>query len=578
MLVKGKGSKYDGGSMSLVDAELQHDLMRLSKKELIERITELKKTDVEVKNTKITDYLTHELHVHQIELEMQNRELREAQSDLEITRDRYADLYDFSPVSYMTFGEKGIVENINLTGSSMLGIQRTSIIGKPFILWLEKNYVTDFYAHLKKIIETDIKIIDEFKLKINSGGFIDVRMESTRSLAENKSSYLCQSVIIDITESKRRENEIHLQARQLKLITDSLPLQVAYLNADEKHLFVNKKYIDWFGVTNADVIGKEASVFWNKEYYSRLKSHLNIAFMGQQVTFDLELAEIDSKMKYISVTMIPDFDMNHIVCGVIIIIGDITDRLAEEVVDRQRLLDAAHFSRLNTMGEMASEIAHELNQPLAAISIYSDACKRIISSQQSDGDLIINTLNDISEQAERAGQIIQHIRSLVSKKELILMYTNVNDLIKSAMDLLEVELRSHSIQLSLNFVDNIPSAYIDKILIEQVIINLSRNAIDAMDKVALTKRFIEIDATRTNTSEFQVCIKDTGIGLTKSQLDTMFQPFNSTKVNGMGLGLVICKSIIDAHHGRLWVDSTYNNGTMFCFKIPLMAEGFQDDT
>ena len=558
-----------GGEFSAEDYQ-QRDLMRLSKKQLIDRILVLQ-------NSEITNYLEHELQVHQIELEMQNRELREAQSDLEITRDRYADLYDFAPVSYMTLNEKGVIENINITGSSMLAGQRMNIIGKPFSLWLEKNYVAEYFNHLNKVVKNNVKIVNEFKLKINSDDFIYIRMESVRGQTENKKNYLCQSVIIDISENKRREDEVNLRARQLKLVTDSLPLQVAYLNTDEIHLFVNKAYIEWFGVTYADVIDKMASEIWGAKYYSRVKKHLNIAFMGRQVTFDMRLKKNNSMMKYISVTMIPDFDMNNLVCGVIIIFGDITDRLAVEVVDRQRLLDAAHFSRLNTMGEMASEIAHELNQPLAAISIYSDACKRIIQSNQLDQELIINTLDDISEQAERAGQIIRHIRSLVSKKELMLTHTNVSELIKSAMELLKVELRSHNVKLSLNFVDDISSAYLDKILIEQVIINLSRNAIDAMDAMASGSRFLEIEVTETNTKELQVCIKDTGIGFTKEQVSTMFQPFNTTKSDGMGLGLVICKSIIDAHHGRLWVDSKYDNGTMFCFRVPLIAEGLQND-
>ncbi|MCW8933626.1 MAG: ATP-binding protein [Gammaproteobacteria bacterium] len=565
-----KNSKSNENSQFLAKDSLQGDLMRLTKKQLIDRILILQ-------NSEITDYLEHELQVHQVELEMQNRELREAQSDLEITRDRYADLYDFAPVGYMTFCKKGIVENINITGSSMLKAQRINIIGKPFILWLTSSCVITFFDHIKKVIETDEKIINEFKLKINNSGCVDVRMESVRSLSENKKSYLCQSVIIDITESKRKEEEIHLQARQLKLITDSLPLQVAYLNADEEHLFVNKKYTDWFGVTFTGVIGKLAREFWSEQFYARIKNHLKLALMGKKVTFEMHSLEADSSIKYINVIMIPDFDINHLVSGVIIIFGDITDRLADEVVDRQRLLDAAHLSRLNTMGEMASEIAHELNQPLAAISIYSEACKRIIQSPQSDENLVISTLNDISEQAERAGQIIRHIRSLVSKKELMLTNTNVNELVKSAMKLLEVELRSHNVQLSLNFFDDIPSAYIDKILIEQVIINLSRNAIDAMDAVKSTERFLAIDISLTTLEEFQVCIKDTGMGLTKNQIDTIFQPFKSTKVDGMGLGLVICQSIVDAHHGSLWVDSKLDKGTMFCFKIPLMAEGFQDD-
>ena len=561
-----------GDEAATAKTELLPELKNMSQQELLQQFRLLQAEIDTPINVDRDDQLAHELQVHQIELEMQNRELREAQQELETTRDLYADLYDFSPVSYVTFDNKGVIKAINLTGAAMLDQLRANIIDRPFLKWIAVTDVNVFFQHLRKTLETNSKTTDEIQIKNQQGKLLDVRLESVRSWSAAANTFLCQSVILNITEQKQAQNEISLQARQLKLITDALPVMIAYLDTDEQHLFANKTYIDWFGLSPAEIIGKRAAEVWEEKNYTKVKAHLNITLMGRQVTFDMALPGNDVDKKYISATMIPDYDVNQQVHGVILLIGDITERLALEVSDRKRLLDAAHVSRLNTMGEMASEIAHDLNQPLAAIAIYSDACRRMIEVKKAEPEKIIQILADISAQAERAGEAMRRIRAFASKKDLQLAKTSLNELVEEAIQLLNVELRSHDVKLILNLADNMPLVVVDRILIEQVILNLARNAIEAMDNIEIPQRLLKINTLAQGSSEIEVSIEDAGPGLSSDEIRQIFEPFHTTKENGMGMGLAICHSIIETHHGRLWAASNDHGGTIFSFTLPLIAE------
>lgn len=561
-----------GDEAATAKTELLAELKNMSQQELLQQFR-LLQAEIEVPiDVDRDERLAHELQVYQIELEMQNRELQEAQQELELTRDRYADLYDFAPVSYVTFDAKGIIKNINLTGAAMLNQPRANIIDHPFLKWVSTADVNVFFQHLQKTLQTDSKTADEIQIKNQQGELFNVRLESIRSRSAAANVFLCQSVMLNVTEQKQAQNEISLQARQLKLITDALPVMIAYLDADEQHLFANKTYIDWFALSPAKIIGKRAREVWEEKIYSKVKTYLNIALLGRSVTFDMDLPVDEAEKKYIGATIIPDYDVNQQVHGVILLIGDITERLALEVVDRKRLLDAAHVSRLNTMGEMASEIAHDLNQPLAAISIYSDACRRMIELKKAKPEAILQILTDISAQAERASDVMRRIRAFVSKKELLLVKTSINEVIEEAMYLLNVELRSHDVKLILSLADNLPLVLVDRILIEQVVLNLARNAIEAMETIDIAQRLLKIYSMAEGLNEIEVSIEDAGPGMSSDEMSHIFEPFHTSKKNGMGMGLAICHSIIDTHHGRLWATSNDHGGTIFSFTLPLIVE------
>lgn len=549
-----------------------NELKKLSVTELVDKLTTSMTDLVDMQGKPQLQQLANELHTHQIELEMQNRELREAQAVLEDARDRYADLYDFAPVSYVTFDEKGVIRDINLTGARMLGQMRMQIIGKPFSKWTRKDDLGLFFKHLRTVIQSDEKAYDEINIVTEFGQVLAVRVESIRSKDIINNTYMCRSAILDITENNRIRNEITLRERQLRLITDALPLLIAYIGVSEQHQFVNKAYASWFGSSPESMLGKKVCEIWGHKNYQGISSNIKTSFLGGQVNFDMEMRLQNDGKTYITITLIPDLDAHNHVCGVILLAGDITDRVLVEENDRKRLLDMAHTSRLGAMGEMASELAHELNQPLAAVSIQSDACRRMIVSGKANQDTILTALDNISQQATRAGDVIRRIREFTSKKGLRMIKTSINILVEEAMHLLAVEFRSHRVKLELNLKNELPPVLADKVLVEQVIFNLARNALEAMDVINESERLLKVVTLVNGSGEIEVGIEDSGPGLPVDKVNVIFEPFYSSKEDGMGMGLAISHSIIHAHSGRLWAMENPSGGTIFRFTLPIATE------
>ncbi|MEJ2345900.1 MAG: PAS domain S-box protein [Gammaproteobacteria bacterium] len=248
---------------------------------------------------------------------------------------------------------------------------------------------------------------------------------------------------------------------------------------------------------------------------------------------------------------------------------DITDQRKAEEHERQRMLELAHVSRLSTMGEMTTELAHELNQPLAAIATYSDAALRLMRVPAWEADEVEEVLEEISGQAQRAGEVIRRLRSFARKEDSKRVHVDVNELVRDMVYLTEAEARWHEVGLFLELDDSLPEVLADRILIEQVIINLVRNAIDVLSSQQCRERRVTIQTAPGSDGAVTVEVTDTGPGLTPDGIKKVFEPFFTTKATGMGMGLAISQSIIEAHGGRLWVTSEQGKGATFGFHLPI---------
>ncbi len=239
---------------------------------------------------------------------------------------------------------------------------------------------------------------------------------------------------------------------------------------------------------------------------------------------------------------------------------------AEEQVLRHQA-DLAHVDRLNIMGEMASGLAHELNQPLSAISTYCQAGLRIIETLEDKPDKLAHALEHASIQSQRAGQIIRRMRRFTGKGVVRRKPIDINQVIKNALGFIESELKRKEIKLDLDLAADLPAAFGDEIQIEQVILNLLHNAIEAMFSASDKPRMLRISSRRNAADTLQVNVNDSGPGLDAATVDSIFDTFYTTRKNGMGLGLAISRSIIEAHGGKLWADSTTPGGATFHFTV-----------
>ncbi|MGZ4981920.1 MAG: PAS domain S-box protein [Methylobacter sp.] len=255
------------------------------------------------------------------------------------------------------------------------------------------------------------------------------------------------------------------------------------------------------------------------------------------------------------------------------IVRDVSLRKHREQQDKKHLDELAHVTRLGLMGEMASGIAHEVNQPLAAISSYTQVSLTLINTEHPDLLKLTEILSKTQEQALRAGKIIHRMREFVKYHAKQRSIADVNALIHDAVCLCTPELKQNDIRLTFELENNLPPIYVDHVQIEQVLINLIRNSVDALQNIATTQpRRLIIQSHLTTNNSIQVRVNDNGPGLNEDQQQKILTPFYTTKTDGMGMGLSISRSLIEAHDGILHFNSELGKGTTFYFTLPIEKE------
>ena len=256
------------------------------------------------------------------------------------------------------------------------------------------------------------------------------------------------------------------------------------------------------------------------------------------------------------------------------------DQLQSEIAEREeaenRLLAAqtemARISRITTMGELAASIAHELNQPLGSIVMSGDACLRWLEANPPNLDEVHQAVEAIIRDGTRASGVLVRTRNLIRRGERLRESLDVNQVIREVLSLLEDRFRREGISLHAETPENLPPAMVDRVLLQQVILNLLLNAMDAMRPNNDRPKILRI-RTEQSLGNIVVVVQDSGPGLDPDHLSRIFEPFYTTKVDGIGMGLTISRSIVEAHGGRLWAVANDGSGSSFCFTLPIEKEG-----
>jgi two-component system, LuxR family, sensor kinase FixL len=248
---------------------------------------------------------------------------------------------------------------------------------------------------------------------------------------------------------------------------------------------------------------------------------------------------------------------------------DVTERIEANRKLHQREEGLAHAERLSTMGQMASELAHELNQPLYAIKNFAEACLGRLNQQAGGNQADLrHWLEQIAQQAGRAGDVIRRIAQFVRKGELNRESLDLNQCIRDMSVLLEFGNKSRGIHVAYDLAESLPRVVADRVLIEQVVLNLVRNAAEAMEDTDQQKRRLVVRTFRNADGWAGVAVSDSGRGLPADYIERLFEPYFTTKPDGTGMGLAICRSTVMAHGGRIWADNNPGGGATFQFVLP----------
>ncbi|MGX1198629.1 PAS domain-containing sensor histidine kinase [Parvibaculum sp. MBR-TMA-1.3b-4.2] len=253
------------------------------------------------------------------------------------------------------------------------------------------------------------------------------------------------------------------------------------------------------------------------------------------------------------------------------IVHDITARREATRRLQETQAELVHMSRFNEMGQMTSSLAHELNQPLAAIMNYLSAAGRTLAKLDApEAARARDLMQKASDQSARAGQIIRHLRDFVEKRDHNRREEDLNLLVEEAVEFALLGSDDLDVHVDIELEDGLPAVFADRIQIQQVILNLARNAVEAMQECALRK--LSVTTLRLDDGFIRTSIADTGPGLASEVAENLFQPFITTKEKGMGIGLSICWSIVDAHGGELWAEKNESGGTSFHFRLPSIPD------
>lgn len=378
------------------------------------------------------------------------------------------------------------------------------------------------------------------------------------------------AIIEDISERKRveealRESEAKLRRAQSVAHVGSWELDIS----NSKLLWSDETY-RIFSIPRTEVLTHQKFI---EHVHPDDVAHLNkaweTALAGQEYDEEHRIV-VDGKIRWVHEKSYFEFDKEGNAVRALGTVQDITERKQTEEQTRQHQADLAHMARINTMGELATGIAHELNQPLSAINTYAAVSQKLLKSDINQQQKLSEVLEAIGAQAMRASEIIRRLRQFVKKQTPQKTMVVLNKLVQEVLTFTEQEIKKKNVHLQLELADRLPEVCADAIQIEQVLVNLIHNSLEAMELTTTNNRQLTIRTYLNQNGLAQVEVTDTGPGIDGETLSHIFESFVTTKgTKGMGIGLSISSSIIGGHGGHLWAKSEPGKGASFFFTLPL---------
>lgn len=356
-----------------------------------------------------------------------------------------------------------------------------------------------------------------------------------------------------------------------KAMEDSLTVGMRARDLEGVVTYTNPAFCQMVGFSAEELIGaKPPMPYWAPEDMERIQSIHNSIIDGKapHEGFEVRLMRKDGSRFDALIYEAPLIDADGRQTGWMASIIDVTVRKHAEELARQQQEKLQFTSRLITMGEMASTLAHELNQPLAAITSYNTGCLNKLESGNFSPDELKHALGKIAVQAQRAGQIIRRVHDFVRKSEPKLAPCDLAEVIDDSVGFIDAAAKLLNIRIEREIQGMRPELMADPVMIEQVLLNLMRNGIEAMSETPLENRRLTVKLYQQD-DHMQIRVIDRGSGIPLELREKLFTPFYSTKTEGMGIGLNICRSIIEFHRGRLWVEDNPEGGTIFVISLPI---------
>ena len=495
-------------------------------------------------------------------------ERKRADEALRESESKYRELFESAyDIICLVDGEGNIVD-INRRGELLTGYSRAELRQMNLLRELVVPEDRDLPRRLLERAAPGEEHVYEMRWRTKDGRTIHLEGASTFRFSPTGEFLSTRCTLRDITERKRVEAERERlmsaieQARETIIITD----------ADAVIKYVNPAFERITGYSRAEAVGKNPNIVKSGRHDAGFyKEMWDTLARGETWRGEIINKKKDGTLYTEETTISPVFDAAGKTVNYVAVKHDITERKRAEEQTRQLQADLAHMSRLSSMGEMATGLAHELNQPLTVITNYAQGCVRRLKSNAISEHELENILGRIATQARRSGSIIRGLENLVRKSSALRFEIDINHCIMEVADLANAEATQHHAKARFELEPNLPLVMADQTQLQQVILNLVQNGCEAIQDLPESRRAVTVRTKQRGDRELEISVSDNGHGISEPRGERLFEPFFTTKAQGIGMGLAISRSIVESHGGRLWATPNRGKGTTFHFTLPIVG-------
>lgn len=375
-----------------------------------------------------------------------------------------------------------------------------------------------------------------------------------------------------VAERRARTSALRESEVRFRTMADTAPVLIWMSGTDKLCTFFNRSWLDLTGRTLAQELGDGRTACIHPDDQERCLATYAEAFDARrEFTMEYRLRRHDGEYRWVSDKGVPRRTSEGTFLGYIGCADDITPRREAELASERHRAELAHVACLSTMGELAASLAHELNQPLAAILGNAETAERMLRRENVDFTELRAICGDIVSENHRATEVMRRMRALVTKQPPSLAPLDIGPLIRDVVRLVHADAILRHCRIAVDVASDLPPVMGDRIELQQVVLNLMLNAFDAMGECQPIEREVGVQAVLDADRTVKVAVRDRGTGIAHGELERVFEPFHTTKRNGLGIGLSISRIIITIHGGRLWAENNPDRGATFSFTVPAAA-------
>jgi len=501
---------------------------------------------------------------------------RSAEAALRANEERWRKLFETSHAGMALVGLDGVFTAANPALQRMLGHTEQEIVGRN-VLELnpeeERAATADALARYRSG-SLDERQVEKKYLK-KDGSPVWLNITTTLVPATETATPFLQAVYVDVTERVRFEAALRASEERWRAIFETAAVGIATEPLAGGVSSVNPAFQRLLGYSESELQKLTTFDFTHEDDLAATRKLRNGIITGPQRSYRLEkrYRHKDGTIIWadVNASMVPATNSTPAFLAIMVV--DITARRHAEDALRVAQSELARVSRLTTMGGFAASIAHEVNQPLMAVVTNADTCLRWLAQDLPDLDEARQAAERTVNAGHRAADIIKTIRALARKSTAEMTRFDINSAITDILTLARGELQRHDILLETDFSAGVQPIMGDRVQLQQVILNLIRNGVEAMSTVTLRRRVLQVSSQIDERGDVVIAVTDTGTGLDPTKKERIFDAFFTTKPEGMGLGLSICRSIVETHGGRLWASPNLTQGSTFQFTVPAAADG-----